>query len=130
MKKIISLILAAITIVLEALPFGVALVFALGPDKTSTKTYSYFNLTPYGYANVGPFFTAILTVLLLIMLIIYFFKSKSITAIRIISLVAVFTSALPVIMFGIRYFTIVGGFITASLIAICILSFVTTKTDK
>ena len=53
-------------LILELLPYGAVLRFAR-PDGAEPfrQTFSYFNLTPFGYANFGPFLTAVLTVGLL-----------------------------------------------------------------
>lgn len=57
----IGCLLAAI--VLEALPLGAVLRFASEPGKRLTETFSYFSLTPFGYANFFPLPAAVLTVL-------------------------------------------------------------------
>ncbi len=73
------LVLLAITIVafiFELLPFGVTLHFAEADASTIIRTYSYFSLTPWGYASFAPFFTACLTVLLLVITAIGCFTEK------------------------------------------------------
>ncbi len=130
MKKIFSLALSAMVIVLEALPFGAVLRFAdPNPDQLTVKTFSYFDPTPYGYANFGPMLTAVLSVALLIALAVYFAKSKGLTAIRIISAIAIFTSILPLVMLGKLYFTFVGICITVLLILVFVSSFAVSKNE-
>ena len=58
--KITLLVSVIVSIVLEALPYGAVCNFAT-PEKTIRQTFSYFSLTPFGYANFGPFITACLT---------------------------------------------------------------------
>lgn len=125
MKKLKVLILVSnvLAIVLEALPYGAVCNFAT-PEETITQTYSYFSLTPYGYANFGPFITAILTcVLFILSLILFTSKARKISgAAKIISIISVITSLLPLIMFGIRYFNfislLISGLMLVQLVAI------------
>ena len=62
MKKVCLAVLPALTIVLELLPFGAVCIFATSPTERVKETFSYFSLTPFGYANFAPLITAILTV--------------------------------------------------------------------
>ena len=115
--RLMILLLSAATIILEALPFGAVCNFA-GPDGAVRKTYAYFSLIPFGYANFGPFITAVLSVLLLIPAIISFFTSsaKVRTASSLLAAAGVVFSLLP-LMFGIHYFSAVGAAISALLLA-------------
>ena len=70
MKKIRLLILPIITIILQILPCGAVLVFAPSPTERVRETFSYFNLTPFGYANFAPFITALLTCIILLLALI------------------------------------------------------------
>lgn len=124
MTTIATLIISVIALILEALPFGAVLRFAAPvPTDIKIKTYSYFDLTPFGYANFGPFFTALLTAVLFILLVIYASKNKGLLAIRILSVASVFTSLLPLIMYGTGYYTITAAFISALLLTNCVLLF-------
>lgn len=60
------LILPVVAIVLEALPYGAVLNFA-DESQTYRETFSYFSLTPYGYANFGPLIAAVLTCVALLL---------------------------------------------------------------
>ena len=62
MKKVCLAVLPALTIALELLPFGAVCIFATSPTERVKETFSYFSLTPFGYANFAPLITAILTV--------------------------------------------------------------------
>ena len=61
MKKVCLAVLPALTIVLELLPFGAVCIFATSPTERVKETFSYFSLTPFGYANFAPLITATLT---------------------------------------------------------------------
>ena len=54
MKKVCLAVLPALTIVLELLPLGAVCIFATSPTERVKETFSYFSLTPFGYANFAP----------------------------------------------------------------------------
>ncbi len=110
-----------IAVILEALPFGAVLNFGTQADDGTIsyvrETFSYFDLTPFGYANFGPFLTAILSCVLLIVGIIYC-KTGSVKckgAIKALSIAAAVTSILP-LMLGREYYSIIGITITAAML--------------
>ena len=118
-------------IVLEILPFGAVLNFATDPrDSISVRhTYSYFDLSPYGYANVGPFTTAVLSVAILIITLIQMFirHNPQLELVKSILLgISVITSLMP-LMFGIDYFTVIATFISALTVLNAILSTIMLK---
>ena len=118
MKKILLLFLPLVSLILELLPYGVVLNFANPDGEPWRRTYSYFSLTPFGYANFGPFITAILTCVLLVLVVIYLFKPRKglNTAILNVSGFATATSLLP-LMFGLSYITVIGVIISVLLAA-------------
>ena len=75
-KNIIPLLLTAAAIVFEILPYGAKLTFALDGGETKEELFSYFSLTPYGYANILPLITAILTCILFIIAVLILFKNS------------------------------------------------------
>ncbi len=130
-KRLLYLILPIITLFLEILPYGAVCNFANPEGDPWRKTFSYFDLTPFGYANFAPFLTAITTCVIMAFLLIYLFagKTKPITVAKVLLCVGVVLSLCP-LLFGINYFSIVGALITASLIAELVLLFVATKTQR
>lgn len=114
--KILLLVSTIVSIILEALPYGAVCNFAT-PEKTIRETFSYFSLTPFGYANFGPFLTACLTCVMLLLSVLLFISEKPLInkAATIISAIAVVTSLMP-LMFGVSYFSVIGGIISALLI--------------
>lgn len=112
-KKCLFVVLPLVALILEFLPNGVVLNFANPEGEPWRRTYSYFSLTPYGYANFGPFTTAILTCVLLVLVVIYLFKPRKglNTAILNVSGFATAASLLP-LMFGFDYITVIGVIIT------------------
>lgn len=110
-----------IAVILEILPYGAVLNFGTQAEDGTIdyirETFSYFDLTPFGYANFGPFLTAILSCVLLIVGIIYY-KTESVkcrSIIKIISIIAALTSILP-LMLGREYYSMIGIIITAAML--------------
>ena len=126
MKKIRLLILAIIAIILEILPCGAVLVFAPSPTERVRETFSYFNLTPFGYANFAPFITALLTCIILLLALISIKLEKMRKAVFWLSLAAAIISLLPLV-FGIDYYSVVGGIITITLVIESVLAKISAK---
>ena len=119
MKKRILLIAPPIlAIILEILPYGAVLNFANpnedGTMSTIRKTFSYFDLTPMGYANSGPILTAILTCVIALLAVIYVItRRKGLrSALSILCVIALVTSVMPM-AYGMAYLSPVGIAITA-----------------
>ena len=122
-KKILLVVFAVAIIFLEFLPNGVVLRFANPEGEPWVKTYSHFNVTPFGYANFGPLIAAVLTCVLLPLAVIYFFKPcKGLnTAIMNVSGFASVAAFAP-LMFGTDYLTVVGiivGLLLAATFGVC-----------
>ena len=123
--KIISLILIIAVLVLEILPYGAVCNFIGDPEANITirHTYSYFDLTPYGYANFGPFLTAILSCILTILIVVPGSDKVNLNKpIAIISAIAVITSLMP-LLYGLNFYSFVGALITLLLSSIAIIHF-------
>ena len=117
-KRFLYLVLPIITLILEVLPYGAVCIFASSPTDRIRETFSYFDLTPFGYANFAPFLTALITCLIFILLLIYWLKGNAVFAIKAknILYVAAVMSLGPLV-FGLSYFSVVGALITVCLIA-------------
>ena len=127
-KRFLYLILPIITLILEILPYGAVCNFANPEGDPWRKTFSYFDLTPFGYANFAPLLTAILTCAILVMLLIYLFTGKQgiASATKVMVGIGVLLSLCP-LLFGIRFFSVVGALITTSLVAQFVLMQLTIK---
>ncbi len=113
MKKFLPLAAAVPALILECLPFGVALNF-MNPDGDPwVSTYSYFSLTPFGYANFGPLLTGGLTCIILLLSLLYLLWPKKglSRALICVSGTAAATSLMP-LMFGLRGFTWVNALVS------------------
>lgn len=114
MKKKLFLYIPAVGLALffEALPCGAVLNFA-DPNGSTKMTYSYFSLTPFGYANFGPFLTAVLSCVLLVLLLLGIFLNKQgfKTVAEIICFFALGMSLMPLLL-GTAYFSAVAAIIS------------------
>lgn len=120
-QPIILVAVLIVILVLEVLPYGAVLHFANPEGEPFRETFSYFDLTPYGYANFGPFITAMLTCVLLVLSVINLFvdKGRIKKTIKIISLVALIASLMPLLV---NSYSIIGGAISILLLAVFIIS--------
>lgn len=118
---VLSFAATAAAIFCELLPFGAVLRFMGDPEtgEINRRTYSYFSLTPYGYANFGPLITAVLSTVLIVMLLILLFAKKPLiplrTAALVISFIALAASLMP-LMYGLDYLSLPGAGITVLLL--------------
>lgn len=129
MKKhrFLTLVLPIITLILEILPYGAVCNFALDGGTQIRRLYSYFDLTPYGYANFAPLITAVLTCVLLALAVIYTASGKKLLkALVVISAITTVISLCP-LLYGIKFFSLVGAFISVTLAAQTVLSYFLLK---
>ena len=126
MKKVCLAVLPALTIVLELLPFGAVCIFATSPTERVKETFSYFSLTPFGYANFAPLITATLTVAIFLLSLFSLKKKGVLKALFVLSIITVVISLLP-LMYGLNYYTLVGAFITVTLVIESILAKIQQK---
>ena len=127
-KGLQYLILPVITVILELLPYGAVCNFGNPEGEPWRETFSYFDLTPFGYANFAPLLTAIITCLVFILILLFFLKGNPGLAIKAknILYVAVVMSLGPLV-FGLAYYSVIGALITASLMAELLLLQLTIK---
>lgn len=132
-KRIIRLLLPVLTVLLlllELLPYGVVLRFAQPEGNVILQTYSYFDLTPWGYATFTPLLTALLSVVLLVLTAAALFRRnprKVNSSIIAVSLPAAVLSLVPVLT---GTFTAVAAAVTACLLLIGGLSLINRGKNK
>ena len=130
-KRSLYLLLPILTIVLEILPYGAICNFADSSTDKIRKAFSYFDPTPWGYANFFPLLTAIVSCLILAFLALYCLKGNIRAAIRAkTALYVAIPISLGPLLLGADYFSLVGGLITLSLIGELILIQFTNKKSK
>lgn len=124
-RRYICLIVITAVVILELLPYGAVLNFARPPEEGGVwrETFSYFSLTPFGYANFAPFITAVLSVVILIHIAAAIIcKSKDLwKGIRVESAIASVMSLLPV-LYGFESYSGIGVAITILLVTLFFLS--------
>lgn len=126
-KKFIILCTTLIALVLEILPYGAVCNFANPEGEPWCRTYSYFDLTPFGYANFAPFIVALLTCVLIILIVVSLVSKKEMKApILAVSAIATVLSLAP-LLYGIRFFSVVGAFITVALALTTVIAFIKEK---
>ena len=76
LRKIALPLLPLLALILECLPWGVAMTFMGDPavGDSFTEYVSYFSLLPVGYGNVFPMLTGVITAVLLILAVIHLCK--------------------------------------------------------
>lgn len=128
LKKYSLIVLPIIAIILEILPYGAICNFANFEGEILRYTFSYFDLTPFGYANFGPLITAMLSCVLLLLALVAIFKQSKVleTSIKVISGIAIVTSLMP-LMLGIKFFSVIGAFISMMLILNFCMCFIKDK---
>jgi len=125
------LILPIITLILEILPYGAVCNFANPDGPPWRRTYSYFSLTPFGYAHFTPFLTALLTCVILILLVIYCFTGiHSLAKAASIALFACSVLSLGPLLLGLHFFSVVGALITLTLLAQSLFLYFTAVVHK
>ena len=126
-KKLIILCTTLIALVLEILPYGAVCNFANPEGEPWRRTYSYFDLTPFGYANFAPFIVALLTCALIIIIVISLIIKKQLRIpILALSAMATILSLAP-LLYGINFFSIVGAFISIALLTTTIVAVLNKK---
>ena len=129
-KRLLYVLLPIVTLVLEMLPYGAVCNFANPEGEPFRKTFSYFDLTPFGYANFAPLITAVITCIVFLLIVIFCITGNPMWAHKarnILCVGAVFS--LGPLVLGVRFFSIVGALITVSLVAeLLVIQFTLRKT--
>ena len=114
---IMTLVILIVILVLEILPYGAVLHFGNPEGEPFRETFSYFDPTPYGYANFGPFITALLTCCLLVLSAINLFivSGRIKKAIKIVVLLALVASLAPLLV---NCYSVIGGVISVLLLVL------------
>ena len=122
-KKLFMLCTTLIALVLEILPYGAVCNFALDEGESLRQTFSYFDLTPFGYANFAPFIVALLACVLTVMIVVSLVSKKPMrTPVLTVSAVATVLSLAP-LLFGISYFSVVGACISVAMLLTTLVAF-------
>lgn len=112
--KILNVVFVSVALILEILPFGVKMKWADFFYEKSTY-HSYFDLTVWGYGDMGPFICGILTSVLLIMLVLTFFKKPKKAYLFSVCAIGLCTTMVSVIPAFYDSYTLIGLIITVIL---------------
>ena len=130
-KRLLYVLLPIMTLILEILPYGAVCNFANPEGEPFRKTFSYFDLTPFGYANFAPLITAVITCIVFLLIVIFCITGNPMWAHKarnILCVGAVFS--LGPLVLGVRFFSIIGALITVSLVAeLLVIQFTLRKTE-
>lgn len=129
-KRLLTLLFPLAALILEILPYGAILKFANPDGEPFRKTFSCFDLTPFGYANFAPLITALLTCIILFITAFYIAtgNKKVAVALTIISTLT-FAISLSPIIFG--EYSIVGALISLSLaLGACLFAVMIKKDNR
>lgn len=115
-KRLLLLIAPVVALILELLPYGAICNFANPEGEPWRKTFSYFDPTPFGYANFSPFLSALATCAMLLLLSLYCFfnKEKVFKTVKVTAAIAFVLSLCPLLL-GVAYYSVIGGLITIAL---------------
>lgn len=131
----LSLLPAVVAWVLELLPYGAVLNFARAPEEgggTIRRTFSYFSLTPFGYANFFPLLTAIFTVAVLMMTAVLLLRNQPVghrwrKGLFASSCAAFVCSLMPLVQFDFAYVSAVGAAIAGLWLVSLVLQIILAK---
>lgn len=132
---IIGIAFQVAALVLEILPTGAVLRFADGPTRTIIRTYSYFDMMLWGYANITPMLTGIMTIAVIIFGILALCRHEKADKIRkaafICSIVAIILSIVPFVLFGSSYMTMISYIISSVMaVSICLQAVANRKSQR
>lgn len=131
-KKVLAqTVLLVCALVLMIPPWGAVLRFGTPEGEPLRQTFSYFSLTPFGYANFGPFLSAVLLcVLLPLTAAQLFIRRKALgRAVQVVNGVDLLCSLLP-LFYGFSYMSIPGWLISLCLALAFILCFIKNKKEE
>ena len=114
------LVIPVLVLLLEALPFGVRMVFAPGPETRRASYHAFFSCLPFGYGVFGPVIAALLTVFLLIAALLTRKQDRT-PGVSVLSAAALLAALSP-LFYVPGTFTLCGGFICALLAVELVLS--------
>ena len=126
MKKlgVIRLIVCIAAIIMELLPLGAVLKYGLMSDSGYLifrfENYSYFDVTPFGYAMFNYMICAVMTTITAMLSLLWiFFGKKRQTPITVLASIALVMSLVPYLTQTFNVFTVI---ISALIAAVLVLS--------
>lgn len=128
MKKLsVARLIACITaIIMELLPLGAVLRYGLVADNGVVafrfESYSYFDVTPMGYAMFNYMICAVLTTITAMLSLLWiFFGKKRQTPITVLSAIALAMSLIPYLIQTFNIFTVIISALIAAVLALSVI---------
>ena len=113
-KRVLILFAPIITLILEALPYGVKMSFGTADGGTITRYTSYFDTLPFYYAMFSPLITAVLSCAIFLALLIYCIWGNRI--LMIIAKVLLYVAVILSIWHCLFFITVLGVLVTLSMV--------------
>lgn len=122
---IARLVCCVAAVVIQILPLGAVLRFGItaqdGTVSFSFENYSYFDITPFGYAMFNYMICAVLTAIAsLLSLLRTVTKSRRQTPVTVLSAIALAMSLIPYIFGAYNIFTIIVSVLLAAVVALSV----------
>lgn len=122
---IARLVCCVAAVVIQILPLGAVLRFGItaqdGTVSFSFENYSYFDITPFGYAMFNYMICAVLTAIASLLSIVRTVtKSRRQTPVTVLSAIALAMSLIPYIFGAYNIFTIIVSVLLAAVVALSV----------
>ena len=122
---IARLVCCVAAVVIQILPLGAVLRFGItaqdGTVSFSFENYSYFDITPFGYAMFNYMICAVLTAIASLLSIVRTVtKSRRQTPVTVLSAIALAMSLIPYIFGAYNIFTIIVSMLLAAVVALSV----------
>lgn len=118
-------------LIFEMLPDALMLSFASGPNQWVTKTFSYFSLTPFGYAEFSPILTGVLTIIIIVLSAINLIQARKALKLQnadfICAIIAFVFSILHLLRYGAAYMSFPSYAISALILISAVLQAVANR---
>lgn len=128
MKKlgVARLIACIAAIIMELLPLGAVLKYGLISDSGKIaftfESYSYFDITPFGYAMFNYMICAVMTTITAMLSLLWiFFGKKRQTPITVLSSIAFAMSLIPYFIGTFNIFTVIISALIAAVLALSVI---------
>lgn len=130
-KALMSLALPLAALILELLPFSAAMKFAVGPNETQRRTFSFFSPTLWGYASFTINIAAVLTVITAALGGVYLLrKSKKLLLAQFVTALLGLIALIIEFAKGAEFITIFGALVAALLAGQSALAYVMMTREK
>lgn len=130
-KALMTLAMPLAALILELLPFSAAMKFAVGPNETQIRTFSFFSPTLWGYASFTVNIAAVLTVVTAVLGVVCLLrKSKKLLLAQFATALLGLVALIMEFAKGVEFITIFGAIVAALLAGQAALAYVMMTKEK